>query len=481
MFIVFFPLFFDTGKGLGKNEDGIIQPLKPELKLDTAGIGHKETLKDEWWENYNKAVKNIIVTSHNGKVSLSKVQDNCDTTSSKNHNKAKTEYGNFLKTSTLYNGHLVEDSAKPEKEETERNPIHSPLTNAQLFELCGDRIAKHIHKSSGKLKRLEQQDATFLNASTSDVFQSNISPFRENVMAHRSTDAKSDLEEDKTQSDTDILQHKTKRPFIMTKSMSKRCKKKMNKLTEQLSTFNINKNDETCKHKKMHRKHKRSEKERASSSPSRDNLKDQGNNESYEYVFLPHDIPVERRKESSTEKKKKEIQDYKATREEHAGVSNEVTQKTDESISKKKRKKKAKKRECPSIVIQIESDDDTYLSELKRFKRSLDKNIAEESICTNDRAAYTSSDEKACKAVRILKKNVYRANKIKRKKNKNINLDDRMIKQFNNFNCINFNYINRNIAQTVAHQETIDTCQLKYKLDNVVIDLKTISLTENDR
>ncbi|XP_049516832.1 G patch domain-containing protein 4-like [Dermacentor silvarum] len=50
------------GKGLGKNESGIAKALKPRLKFDTAGVGHKIDLTSQWWSKaFNDAARSINV------------------------------------------------------------------------------------------------------------------------------------------------------------------------------------------------------------------------------------------------------------------------------------------------------------------------------------------------------------------------------------------------------------------------------------
>ena len=59
-------LFFNKGKGLGRNESGITDALRPKLKFDTQGIGHNasEQFTYHWWEHaFNKAANNIQVAS----------------------------------------------------------------------------------------------------------------------------------------------------------------------------------------------------------------------------------------------------------------------------------------------------------------------------------------------------------------------------------------------------------------------------------
>jgi pyocin large subunit-like protein len=55
-----------TGKGLGRNESGITEALKPKLKFDTRGVGHdaSEQFTYHWWEHaFDKAANNIQVSA----------------------------------------------------------------------------------------------------------------------------------------------------------------------------------------------------------------------------------------------------------------------------------------------------------------------------------------------------------------------------------------------------------------------------------
>lgn len=57
--------YYVSGKGLGKNEDGISEALKPKLKFDNTGVGHNssEQFTFNWWENvFNNAADNLNVS-----------------------------------------------------------------------------------------------------------------------------------------------------------------------------------------------------------------------------------------------------------------------------------------------------------------------------------------------------------------------------------------------------------------------------------
>lgn len=81
-------------------------------------------------------------------------------------------YTNFQKTSTLIDGNLIkEDNSNfPEVEKTEKDVIHVPLTDEELFKVCGGRTghkgARHGLTLNGKLQRIAQQEKDLLNATT---------------------------------------------------------------------------------------------------------------------------------------------------------------------------------------------------------------------------------------------------------------------------------------------------------------------------
>ena len=54
-----------AGMGLGKNEAGMKEPLRPKLKFDYSGIGHDpwKELTSNWWSNvYDTAAAKVIVS-----------------------------------------------------------------------------------------------------------------------------------------------------------------------------------------------------------------------------------------------------------------------------------------------------------------------------------------------------------------------------------------------------------------------------------
>ncbi|XP_015121658.1 G patch domain-containing protein 4 [Diachasma alloeum] len=164
------------GKGLGKNENGIVDALKPKLKFGTTGIGH-DGAEYNWWEHvYNEASANLEVKSDSTKVNLTINKEDAVTiatskwnlTSSMIKKNNNLHFGNFIKTSTLHDGENTEDEEYSSNKihMTEKSEMLSVLTDEELFKACGGRTAhkgaRHGIKLSGKLARIERQEQELL-------------------------------------------------------------------------------------------------------------------------------------------------------------------------------------------------------------------------------------------------------------------------------------------------------------------------------
>ncbi|KAM0736635.1 G patch domain-containing protein 4 [Formica fusca] len=245
------------GKGLGKNENGLKEAIKPTLKFDNAGIGYNENNSEHWWETlYDNAAKNIKVDLHDNEVSLSTINnsniiDAWTTVSSKKSKKTEQQkYGNFLKTSTLHNGCLIQDTSMEKEEETAKDSIYIPLTDEQLYKACGGRTAKpagHGVMLSGKLARIAQQDRIFLDVNIGGVCQLDASLVKKNTMTHRGADVELDTEESEDPEDTQEMvddqntetsEYETK-DYIRSKSARKSHKKRINKFIQQFSICSL--------------------------------------------------------------------------------------------------------------------------------------------------------------------------------------------------------------------------------------------------
>jgi hypothetical protein len=57
-----------VGCGLGKNENGLSEAIKPTIKADTCGFGFDQSkdFSDDWWTLlFNKSAEKITVTKGN--------------------------------------------------------------------------------------------------------------------------------------------------------------------------------------------------------------------------------------------------------------------------------------------------------------------------------------------------------------------------------------------------------------------------------
>lgn len=73
-YIKHFILWLILGQGIGKNLDGINQPIKANLKFDNTGLCYDKATEftDHWWEKaFNDASKNLNVDNSSESVALS--------------------------------------------------------------------------------------------------------------------------------------------------------------------------------------------------------------------------------------------------------------------------------------------------------------------------------------------------------------------------------------------------------------------------
>ena len=60
------------GEGLGKNSQGISEPIKASLKFDKTGVGHDpaKEFTSSWWDDaYKQAANNVIIDSEQVTIS----------------------------------------------------------------------------------------------------------------------------------------------------------------------------------------------------------------------------------------------------------------------------------------------------------------------------------------------------------------------------------------------------------------------------
>ncbi|XP_014606656.1 PREDICTED: G patch domain-containing protein 4 [Polistes canadensis] len=161
------------GKGLGKNENGIAEALRPKLKFNSEGLGYNSSSSTEWWQTaFDNASRNIVINKQNDEISFSVVNKNStadkaaeimlkskESRQKMYNNSRKLEMTNFIKPLTL------KKIEKERKEEASKKI--SILTDDELFKACGGRTghkgARHGLTMSGKLERIHQQEKRLLH------------------------------------------------------------------------------------------------------------------------------------------------------------------------------------------------------------------------------------------------------------------------------------------------------------------------------
>ncbi|XP_049586494.1 G patch domain-containing protein 4 [Syngnathus scovelli] len=172
------------GKGLGRDENGISEPVQVKVKCNKGGVGHREgeQFSFQWWDHvFNKASSSLQVESHQDGISLKKMTENGEEDGGVISNKkprkallAKAKiYGSFVKSATLLSGQeqpkrAVDSDSSSSDQEEDKLDLSSitKLSDCKLMEACGGRTAhkgaRHGLKMSAKLARLEQQEAEFM-------------------------------------------------------------------------------------------------------------------------------------------------------------------------------------------------------------------------------------------------------------------------------------------------------------------------------
>ncbi|XP_023949882.2 G patch domain-containing protein 4 [Bicyclus anynana] len=172
---------WSDGKGLGKDENGISEPVKAKIKHSLTGVGYDAAsdFTEHWWSAlYDKAAGNIEVKNVNGKTKKirRKSKEEFEITNStwkmKKIKKSKPsdseEYSEFFVRTAVLGKGGSQDTRVRDSESDSDEEVNSAvkLTDEELFKACHGRTAhkgaRHGLRALGKLARIEQQEQILL-------------------------------------------------------------------------------------------------------------------------------------------------------------------------------------------------------------------------------------------------------------------------------------------------------------------------------
>lgn len=170
---------WNSGKGLGRLENGMKDAIKVKLKNNKGGVGHDpgSDFTFHWWDHiFNKAANSIKVTSSGDEVKIEKDKDAKKLQPTLTYNKKLPSsklsskpllYGTFVKSGTFIAGEedkkVVVSSESDDSSDTDNFSATDTLEKTyKLTGLTGHKGARHGHKMCGKLQRIENQEQSEL-------------------------------------------------------------------------------------------------------------------------------------------------------------------------------------------------------------------------------------------------------------------------------------------------------------------------------
>ncbi|CRK96361.1 CLUMA_CG009778, isoform A [Clunio marinus] len=246
---------FRKGNGLGKHENGIIEPIKATFKFDNSGLGDEGPVReDHWWERvFNEASNNVNVEkSQSGKIAVKlHDKDGVEITNKSfslkklKDSNTKLQYGSFLKSATLLAnvGKEEEIEGHFSTNDIEIKPVQV-LTDEELFKACGGRTAhkgaRHGLKLSGKLQRIADQEKALLEKMKEKHLKHEV--FREPLAKKQKQNPLAKLNSSKEEtSDDSSLPIDTESDYVLkSKKRKKRDKKEELQLVTQINSIGLN-------------------------------------------------------------------------------------------------------------------------------------------------------------------------------------------------------------------------------------------------
>lgn len=237
---------WEEGKGLGKSENGIKSAIKAKVKNNKGGLGHDAGTEFtfHWWDHiFNKAANTIEVVNdeENGEVEIKKNKNAKKIVPQLMYNKRPLPtsvtgkpllYGTFVSAGVITSKDMDSGANTPEALSDASDSESEEELSTDLLDrtfkktgLTGHKGARHGFKLSGKLKRIQEQEAkTVQNIKESNKETKSESDNETKSESENKRKSKSKLEKSKNIKD---LQEND----IETKNTSK-SKKKKRKLKE---------------------------------------------------------------------------------------------------------------------------------------------------------------------------------------------------------------------------------------------------------
>jgi len=171
---------WEEGKGLGKSENGIKSAIKAKVKNNKGGLGHDAGTEFtfHWWDHiFNKAANTIEVVNdeENGEVKIKKNKNAKKIVPQLMYNKRPLPtsvtgkpllYGTFVSAGVITAKEIDSGANTPEAFSDASDSESEEELSTDLLDrtfkktgLTGHKGARHGFKLSGKLKRIQEQEA----------------------------------------------------------------------------------------------------------------------------------------------------------------------------------------------------------------------------------------------------------------------------------------------------------------------------------
>ncbi|XP_060937415.1 G patch domain-containing protein 4 [Limanda limanda] len=412
---------WEQGKGLGREENGICEAIKVNVKCGKGGVGHKEgeQFTFHWWDHvFNKASASLQVESDQDGIKLKKTveEDEDGMISNKRPRKAWLAkdklYGCFVKSATLLSGQEQpepkasdsDDSSSSDEEDDQRLDLSSTtkLSDADLMKACGGRTAhkgaRHGLNMSAKLARLEQQEAEFM-AKYGKKNQppaalpvcgkpapptSKAAEVQVELPEETADEAPSTKMKKKRKSSTPSVMEVSESPGADVKPKKKKKKKKGDEeITDAVSTEDVI-CVENCETEHSHKtKRKQKKKNKAEQNEEEITTAPAAESESPEETSELHSVTqVKKKKKKSSSKHHSEVEESNETESSQSELAQDCAPKT-------------KKRKAAVLMEEAEVAEVESTVKQKRTKCKKDKPVMDDKV--NEEAPAPKKKKKKCK------------------------------------------------------------------------------------